>query len=296
MSGLAIRNLLEKQRINCPAVILDIEIFPKHMELFCRTIEETQVVLSDLKSHTRISEELFFSIKSLPYYRTILFGVPDGTTFEYIKSTLDGIYNYNPKEISFTKAVPSKRPSSKDWHLILSKNLAMAIILDGGIPLGYNRCRLRPHTSVQRCRKCQRYGHIAKYCYNEMACDNCGELHHSETCNNPTSCLNCKRANHLFNANYRTNHKASASNCQTYKFEYDRERARLDEIFQLCPRIPQATPPNHSGPGLLGEHPPAHRGYFPYPEFSSPPHFLPPYFQEEIYSQQQNSGLQGRRF
>lgn len=294
MSGAAISDFLEK-KVVCPKIITKVFRHPRHLELLCRTVEETTAILADLKEHQVLSEDLTFQIKSPPLFRVILFvGVPEGTELKYILKTIDEIYYFDPEDVTFLRTTPSRLNKGKDWHFMMHENLARAIIKDGGIPLGFTTCKLRPSTSVQRCRKCQSYGHIEKYCRNPEACENCGGPHNATTCTTRPNCLNCNRSNRLYHAEYSTNHKASASHCPTFRFEYGRERSRLDEIFELGRRNPfpeEALDDFQRGPGILGDHPPPFWGTLP-----GEPHVLdpPPHaWHQQVARQWQNPG---RRF
>lgn len=65
--------------------------------------------------------------------------------------------------------------------------------------IGWRACRVQDFVMVSRCYKCQMYGHVAKYCrQNMMICGHCGEDgHEMKTCpkgqENP-NCVLCKRA------------------------------------------------------------------------------------------------------
>ena len=77
-----------------------------------------------------------------------------------------------------------------------------------------------------RCLKCQRYGHLKKWCRREEeVCVNCGEPGHTSTmCSNDTKCLHCKGP-----------HNAMNRKCPTYLFKCEvvatqtRERIPMHE-------------------------------------------------------------------
>ena len=54
---------------------------------------------------------------------------------------------------------------------------------------------------ITQCFKCQRYGHVAKSCRNEITCGHCAENHHSEDCTHKTTpsrrkCVVCLCSGH----------------------------------------------------------------------------------------------------
>ena len=79
--------------------------------------------------------------------------------------------------------------------------------------------KLRPGFSIRvrqyiplprRCFKCQRYGHVGKFCRSNIAiCVNCGlEEHEGTDCIRSPTCINCEGA-----------HAANYKQCDRYKFE-----------------------------------------------------------------------------
>ena len=71
--------------------------------------------------------------------------------------------------------------------------------------------RVRPYFPLpKRCFKCQKYGHVGKFCRNKIStCVDCGQDSHSEEpCAGPTRCVNCGEE-----------HPASSRNCDRYLLE-----------------------------------------------------------------------------
>ena len=62
----------------------------------------------------------------------------------------------------------------------------------------------------QQCFKCQRYGHVAKYCRSEVdICSRCGQQGHvTADCNNSIKCCHCAGS-----------HNSNSKECQKYTFE-----------------------------------------------------------------------------
>lgn len=64
----------------------------------------------------------------------------------------------------------------------------------GKFYIGWQSCHFRDYQPITRCYQCQRYGHIAKHCRNQVACSHCGAAHAFKDCSNTTSkpaCVNC---------------------------------------------------------------------------------------------------------
>lgn len=146
MSEDAIQKFIESKKLVCPSIITNTTFHPRHMEMRCRTEEETKVLLNDLSSNIDLTNDLSFEIKRPPLFKTILFSVPEGTTTEKIIGTLNELYNFEEEDVTFLKATPSKREGYKDWHFLMLDSLARDIISEGGIPLGLS-VQARPQYS-----------------------------------------------------------------------------------------------------------------------------------------------------
>lgn len=60
------------------------------------------------------------------------------------------------------------------------------------INLGFTRHEVFDYTeSPPRCFKCQRYGHVAKFCRSEQRCKRCGGAHNFVNCKGKVTCANC---------------------------------------------------------------------------------------------------------
>lgn len=66
--------------------------------------------------------------------------------------------------------------------------------------VGYEKMYLREYIPLpMKCKNCQRYGHLAKFCKNDSICHNCGSVSHTTednpTCQKNEMCINCKEDN-----------------------------------------------------------------------------------------------------
>lgn len=128
MSGGAIRKFIENKKLVCPSIITNSSFHPRHMEMQCRTEEETKVLLNDLSTNRDLTSDLSFEVKRPPFFKTIPFAVPEGTTTEKILGTLNELYDFEEEDITFLRATPSKTEGYKDWHFLMLDSLARDII------------------------------------------------------------------------------------------------------------------------------------------------------------------------
>ena len=64
--------------------------------------------------------------------------------------------------------------------------------LPESLKIGYMNVRVTPYIpSPMRCFKCQRFGHISKFCKNKEICNLCAQEHHDGDCKGPKLCVNC---------------------------------------------------------------------------------------------------------
>ncbi|CAB0033469.1 unnamed protein product [Trichogramma brassicae] len=89
------------------------------------------------------------------------------------------------------------------WVMDVSPECRDVLVKEGGLYLGWRRCRVKEHCALTRCFKCQEFSHIAKYCKEkENTCGKCGEVGHTfKECTlekQAQICVPCRRAKKPF--------------------------------------------------------------------------------------------------
>lgn len=87
----------------------------------------------------------------------------------------------------------------------------------GSILVNTKNCKTYEHLELLHCNKCQKYGHVKKFCASkEFICGNCSENHQTIDCANRDKwkCVNCANLN---DPKVKTNHYTNSPACQVRK-------------------------------------------------------------------------------
>ena len=75
-------------------------------------------------------------------------------------------------------------------------------ILENGVFISHQfllPVKYRPQIQPTRCYKCNRYGHTAKLCKNEITCAKCSNKHPTKECDSQIKkCINCGSDHYCF--------------------------------------------------------------------------------------------------
>lgn len=191
-----------------------------HIEVICHTLDGAEILKRDLQKRPPAQKE-----------KMRIFNAPPTVENTDIIEAIAKTYKAHRDEIQVLKSQRSRTSEdTKDWIVVMPIALGREVVM-GGLTLGFRSCRVRPHTTVPRCTKCQSLEHPTRRCQNDYFCSNCGDKHAPSECNKAPKCINCKYSNREDGTNYPTDHKASDSFCPLYRDLYAEERKRLDSIF-----------------------------------------------------------------
>lgn len=203
-----------------------------HIEVVCSTREGAVILKRDMQRDKILNRTLSFTEKSAPAEKLRIFNAPHTVDAEDITNNILRTYKAYRDEINILKCQRSRQSDdSKDWIMVLPTELGRALVKDG-LTLGFRHCRVRPHTSIRRCLRCQAFDHLTGKCSNPNYCPICGERHEPRDCEKAPRCINCLHSNRHRGTNYPTDHSASDFSCHSYKERYSEERQRLDYIFR----------------------------------------------------------------
>ncbi|KAI1286617.1 hypothetical protein HDE_10840 [Halotydeus destructor] len=97
----------------------------------------------------------------------------------------------------------------------------------------YSRLRIKKHTHVTMCYKCQMYGHISTNCSNKEHCSFCAGEHSHKQCPHRSEpehivCAVCQQYNTAGKSNKPVNHRCHTTDCPHHKKALDNTEAQTE--------------------------------------------------------------------
>lgn len=92
-----------------------------------------------------------------------------------------------------------------------------ALMAHGSLLVDTKNCKIYEQLELLHCGKCQKYGHVKKFCKSEeFTCGNCASNHQTTECKDreKLKCINCVNLN---NQSIKTNHYTSSPACRVRK-------------------------------------------------------------------------------
>lgn len=165
---------------------------------------------------------------------------------KYIKEINQNMVNIkkskqnNQKEInqqSYAVRVQSKNKTNMHYTAFveldpLSYNILMQV---GKIRIGWDYCKIFEELNLNRCFKCNGYGHNSKKCRNQLSCAICADSHESNGCKCTNKvCVNCKRYNDKYGIKYNIDHAAyEYEKCEFFKNLRYKYRMQVNYNYEL---------------------------------------------------------------
>ena len=128
-------------------------------------------------------------------------------------------YEGNSLTVLHIKNIKNKNTST--IFVELDPCLFHELMLKKTVYLGWQKCRIYEDININRCIKCNAYGHSVKKCLNAVKCCYSAGERDSKCCknNDMKQCVNCLKANKKYNAKANTKHYAHEEDqCDTLKY------------------------------------------------------------------------------
>jgi hypothetical protein len=212
-------------RLNVSAATYSKHIESKHVLLLFVNDSTTYELLFKNTSWPDLICNLSFQVilprRIPPSYSVLVNRIPRDWNTDTIQPLIIERY---PSTVHVTRIFRDDQPTNRiriDFH---SQDDVQSIIQNGYIyidSIRYPATPYKPLTRIDRCYKCQQYGHKLQDCTNEPKCYKCGEIHlYNPNCSNTIICANCTGS-----------HMAGSPQCPV-KISYRKEQQQLKQQQQ----------------------------------------------------------------
>jgi len=135
------------------------------------------------------------------------------------------------QEFEIKRKYKNVQSGGKKGNIIVECSVRVRNFLRGKerIFINWESCKVKDYVDVVRCFKCQRYGHVAKYCTSEKSsCSHCAGDHDFKDCPDKDKreklcCVNCKRDKRENNK-----HEVRSRKCPAFEKAVKRLNEKID--------------------------------------------------------------------
>lgn len=143
------------------------------------------------------------------------------------------IINQNDLELlneTLTITYISERPNKKTIiYAEVSPTVFRTLISRKKLYIGWERFPVYEDITINRCHKCQSYGHKQHRCTRNIVCSYCSGNHLIGDCpRNSKKCINCINTNRKYQLKQDVQHETNDLQCPTYLYHIKRYKSRVD--------------------------------------------------------------------
>ncbi|KAF2879600.1 hypothetical protein ILUMI_26570, partial [Ignelater luminosus] len=154
--------------------------------------------------------------------RLIFYNVPSSLPDkEFLTCVLNNINDEMIQDNNWYKKIfklGARNQNTTNWVLEINSKIRKIFITRGRAYFGWTACPVADFIRISRCYKCQRFGHISKFCKSQSQCGICSSVSHKKNeCGVKNNESKHKCANCLRNDKKDSNHSANSNKCPFYK-------------------------------------------------------------------------------
>lgn len=150
--GLQINDIIKKSKYSTPLTLEKIVSRPTSLEVISKSETDLDVLRTDMRGDGRLNGKLSFVKKPIPYERRILLNVLEDLDKEKLRTTVAAEYTITERDFIVQREQIKNPPAdTKNFILLMPKQLAQNIIDKGGLTFNFTTYKLRPHTAITRC-------------------------------------------------------------------------------------------------------------------------------------------------
>ena len=137
---------------------------------------------------------------------------------EYVIKVNSDIFDPNAV-CKLLKFFPTKKKANIFQAVLQVDKLSYERLINcGGLFVGYDYCYAFDAVELNRCYKCNSFGHSSRYCNQPVCCPRCSEKHYVKECKAVNvKCSNCVNASKNEDLEIDCGHAAWDSHCPTYQ-------------------------------------------------------------------------------
>lgn len=154
--------------------------------------------------------------KNHPYLRVL--NVPSEVKTEEILSAICAESDKTNCRVAFQNRV--KGTDSRHVAIQLSPRYWHQLTQKGYLSVSWHRLKIISFVPVQRCYKCQSFGHNSTKCnHTKTICPWCSGLHQLKDCVSTSEtgkCINCVRNNSAYKTSFDTKHPTNSTQCKVF--------------------------------------------------------------------------------
>ncbi|KAI1287113.1 hypothetical protein HDE_10860 [Halotydeus destructor] len=199
------------------------------------------IVFRDVQARSYLESQIRTKMKDLcsisePFYKmpTVrIEGLDNHDSGEELKAVLQHKFPQHAEKKKIILLHKTHSGNQQTAIVRVRKEIYANLVTTGELYFKYSKLRIKKHTHVTVCYKCQMYGHISTNCPNKTSCSYCAKEHSHKECENKSKpetliCSVCEQFNVINNATKPTNHRCHTGDCPHHRKALENTEAQTE--------------------------------------------------------------------